>query len=279
MVGDYREHLNEAAVRRLAEAVGERASLQGRSLTAFDLGSALASPQAAAILADRTANQDLPRLQLAIAVHLCANELATSGWTTRDPALIELSLLSFVGQRKNQRTMFDLLASMLPSSDPRQTGDTAETETQTVLQRFESAVEKVNTSDPIARAGALRCLADESLFISSFFARSALNTPADKQIIEMCESVLPNSAALLLPDISQDLMSLVDIYLAFGAIWYRAAAAGLVFPHERETLSTMATEFCTARKFLVRINQDVLAHLTSDMYPHIAKTALKPPTE
>lgn len=269
MVGDYREHLDEAAVRRLAEAVGERPITQGRSLTAFDLGSALASPQAGAILSDPNAIGDLPRLQLAIAVHQSANNLATSGWTTRDPELIELSLLSFVGQRKNQRIIFDLLTSMLASSDPRLGSDPQIIEPKTVLERFESAIAKINICDPITRPGALRFLADEALFISSLFARAAHNTPADQSVLDMCESVLPSSAALLLPDISKDLISLLDIYLVFGAIWYRAASAGLVFPNEREHLSSLASDFSTARKFLVRVNQDVLTHLDSDMYSHI----------
>lgn len=271
MVGDYSEHLDETALRHLAKATGQHSHTTGRSLTAFDLSTALASPEAADILAERHSTDYLSRLQLAIAIHQTSDRLAKQGWTTRDPALIELPLLTFSGQTSNQRTMFDLLTSMLDQDDPRidLASRTKPRPKQTVLQRFSEAVERVNKCDPISRAGALRFLGDEALFISSFFPRAALECRVDDSIIEMCESVLPNSAATLVSDISAELVTLLDIYLVFGSLWYRAAAAGLVFPFQRESLSSLAKDFPTARKFLVRVHQDTLSGLSSELFAHI----------
>ena len=55
----------------------------------------------------------------------------------------------------------------------------------------------------------------------------------------------------------------------FGPVWYRMAAQNLLFGNSRESLNNIATDFITARRFIVQVSQGPLMNIKHDLYPKI----------
>ncbi|MDG1086674.1 MAG: hypothetical protein P8P20_02960, partial [Acidimicrobiales bacterium] len=123
MASDYREHLDAASLRLLAETTGF-ASTDDVNPTfpsrPHDIKVALASPKAARLLDVRDRNNPVQHrlLQLAVAVHQTAEDICQAGWIATDETVIDLDLLSFSGQSQHQQFVVGLLASYLHSPAP-----------------------------------------------------------------------------------------------------------------------------------------------------------------
>ena len=228
---------------------------------------ALMSPKAADLLHPLRAYSEVSHhrmLHIAIAVHRTAEEICKSGWTAGDSSPIDLPLLRFCGQRPFQRFMVDLLGSFLP---PQWSIDLEMSPTRPgTVERLTELLDLCGKVTELERAGALRLLADEALFASSFCPQTAQDERVSPELLERVEAVLPRAVRGLLDELSGDLNSLLDLYLTFGPVWYRMASQNLLHRGVRESLSDMATEFPTARRFLVRIAQGPLADLRHELF-------------
>lgn len=274
MASDYREHLDAASLRLLAETTGF--SSEDDNNPAFhsrphDIKVALGSPRAAQLLDLGDPGLGQHRLlQLAVAVHRTAENICQAGWIATDESVIDLSLVSFSGQTENQRFTVGLLASYLRSPIPPEYEDVLPTATACDIPRLYSLIDLCATASDTERAGALRLLGDEALFTAGMFPAVAHRCPVDLAMLNTLKSVLPRAVVTLMDELEPQLRTLLDIYLMFGPIWYRMAAQNLLFNAVREPLSNMATDFATARRFIVQVSQGPLAQILHNLYPEIA---------
>jgi hypothetical protein len=274
VASDYREHLDAASLRLLAETTGF--ALADDTTQAFqsrphDIKVALGCPEAARLLDLRhQANPVQHRLlQLAIAVHQTAEDICQAGWIATDESVIDLNLVSFSGQSQHQEFVVGLLASYLRSPVPVELLDLAATSSACNTTRLYSLIDLAATASDTERAGALRLLGDEALFTASMFPAIAHNSPVDLAMLNTLKSVLPKAVVTLMNELEPQLCNLLDVYLMFGPIWYRMAAQNLLFSGERGSLNDIATDFTTARRFIVQIAQGPLAPIKHDLYPEI----------
>lgn len=276
MASDYGEHLDAASLRLLAETTGfaspEDASRVFKSRP-NDIRLALASPAAARLLdlsqPSATVQQHL--LQLAIAVHQTAEDICQAGWIATDESIIDLNLVSFSGQTGHQHFVVGLLASYLRAPAPVDLPDLEPGPHGCNEERLRWLLELCAEAGATERAGALRLLGDEALFTAGMFPATAHRIPATAELLRSLESVLPKAVVLLMADLKPQLHSLLDIYLMFGPIWYRMAAQNLLMNRSRGTLDAIATDFVTARRFIVQVAQGPLASIKHDLYPGIAQ--------
>lgn len=274
MASDYREHLDAASLRLLAETTGFASAddtTQAFQSRPHDIRVALGSPEAARLLDLRhRANPVQHRLlQLAIAVHQTAEDICQAGWIATDESVIDLNLISFSGQSQHQQFVVGLLASYLQSPVPVELSDLAPTSSACNTARLYSLIDLAATASDTERAGALRLLGDEALFTASMFPAIAHASPVDLAMLNTLKSVLPKAVVTLMNELEPQLHTLLDVYLMFGPIWYRMAAQNLLFSGERGSLNDIATDFTTARRFIVQIAQGPLAHIKHDLYPEI----------
>lgn len=275
MESDYREHLDAASLRLLAEATGfaaiddDTAAFQSRP---HDIKVALGSPAAARLLdlRERTNPVQHHLLQLAVAVHQTAQDICQAGWSATNESMIDLALLSFSGQSQHQQFVVGLLASYLQSPVPDELAGLAPTSAACTTARMYSLIELAVSASDTERAGALRLLGDEALFTSAMFPGVAHNSPVDQAMLKSLAAVLPKAVVSLLHELEPQLRTLLDVYLMFGPVWYRMAAQNLLFPSARPTLSSIATDFVPARRFIVQVSQGPLANIKHELYPDIA---------
>lgn len=274
MASDYREHLNAASLRLLAETTGF-ASVDDPSQffqsRPHDIRVALGSPQAARLL-DLTRGRELAPhrlLKLAIAVHQTAEDICQAGWVATDESIIDLNLVSFSGQSQHQQFVVGLLASYLQSPDPVLLDDYVAPVPACSQARLYSLIDLCATAGATERAGALRLLADEALFTAGMFPGIAHRCPVDLALLNTLKSVLPKAVVTLMDELEPQLRTLLDVHLMFGPIWYRMAAQNLLFSGVRESLNGIASDFGTARRFIVQVSQGPLEHIKGDLYPEI----------
>ncbi len=274
MASDYREHLDAASLRLLAETTGF-ASTDDVNPTfpsrPHDIKVALASPKAARLLDVRDCHNPAQHrlLQLAVAVHQTAEDICQAGWIATDETVIDLNLLSFSGQSQHQQFVVGLLASYLNSAAPAGFVDMTPTATACNTARLYSLIDLVDTASDTERAGALRLLGDEALFTAGMFPGIAHNSPVDLAMLTSLKSVLPKAVVTLMDELEPQLRSLLDVYLTFGPVWYRMATQNLLFSSARESLNNIATDFTTARRFIVQVAQGPLGDIKHDLYPEI----------
>ena len=274
MASDYREHLDAASLRLLAETTGftpaddESQAFQSRP---HDIKVALGSPEAARLLDLRHRQNPVQHrlLQLAVAVHQTAQDICQAGWVATDESVIDLNLLSFSGQTQHQQFVVGLLASYLQSPAPAELASVAPASSACNKARLYSLIDLTATASDTERAGALRLLGDEALFTAGMFPAIAHNTPVDLAMLNTLKSVLPKAVVTLMNELEPQLRSLLDVYLMFGPVWYRMAAQNLLFSGERESLNSIATDFVTARRFIVQVSQGPLANIKHSLYPEI----------
>ncbi len=275
MASDYREHLDAASLRLLAETTGFAAIDDGTPAfqsRPHDIKVALASPEAARLLDLRERHDPVQHhlLQLAIAVHQTAHDICQAGWIATDDSVIDLSLLSFSGQTEHQQFVVGLLASYLQTPVPEELSSLAPASTACSTERLYSLIDLAVTVSDTERAGALRLLGDEALFTAGMFPAVAHYCPVDVALLQSLKTVLPKAVVSLMRELEPQLRTMLDVYLMFGPIWYRMAAQNLLFSTARASLGTIATDFVTARRFIVQVAQGPLAHIKRDLYPEIA---------
>ena len=274
MANDYGEHLDAASLRLLAETTGFASSdddsqvFQSRP---HDIKVALASPEAVRLLdLTQRANPVQHRLlQLAVAVHQTAGDICQAGWVATDESVIDLNLLTFSGQSQHQQFVVGLLASYLHSPVPVELRELEGTATACNAARLYSLIDLCVTASDTERAGALRLLGDEALFTASMFPAIAHACPVDLALLNTLKSVLPKAVVTLMKELEPQLRTLLDVYLMFGPVWYRMAAQNLLHASVREPLNSIATDFVTARRFIVQVAQGPLAAIKHDLYPNI----------
>lgn len=272
MASDYGEHLDAASLRLLAETTGFASP--GDSSPAFksrpnDIRLALASPAAARLLdlAQPRATVQQHLLQLAIAVHQTAEDICQAGWIATDESIIDLKLVSFSGQTRHHHFVVGLLASYLPATAPADLPELTSAPQPCGATRLNSLIELCSEAEVTERAGALRLLGDEALFAAGMFPAIAHEIPVTRSMLNSLKDVLPKAVVLLLDDLEPQLRSLLDVYLMFGPVWYRMAAQNLLINESRGTLDAIATDFATARRFIVQVSQGPLASIKNDLYP------------
>jgi len=274
VASDYREHLDAASLRLLAETTGFASAddtTQAFQSRPHDIRVALGSPEAARLLDLRHRPDPVQHrlLQLAIAVHQTAEDICQAGWIATDESVIDLNLISFSGQSQHQQFVVGLLASYLQSPVPVEIDDLIPDSTACGTARLYSLINLAGTASDTERAGALRLLGDEALFTASMFPAIAHNSPVDLPMLTSLKSVLPKAVVALMNELEPQLHTLLDVYLMFGPIWYRMAAQNLLFSAERGSLSDIATDFTTARRFIVQVAQGPLAPIKHELYPEI----------
>ncbi len=273
MSSDYLELLDPNALGILAETTGMASRADASRFFAErpnGIRVALGSEEAARLLARSPLGVDLShrRLMIAISVHQVAEQICSAGWTTRDDSPVDLPLLRFAGQGPFQTFMVDLLATHLPADvsfagldgfdlAPHRPGSPER------LRELLSLCAEVAETE---RAGALRLLGDEALFAASIDPAGAASVPLTAETIEALELVLPKAVRGVLGELRPSMNTQLDAYLEFGPIWYRMASQNLLHRTMRETLSDMAREFTTARRFLVRVAQGPLAPLRDELF-------------
>ncbi len=275
MASDYREHLDAASLRLLAETTGFAVVDDGTPAfqsRPHDIKVALASPEAARLLDLRHRQNPVQHrlLQLAVAVHQTAQDICQAGWIATNESVIDLNLLSFSGQTQHHQFVVGLLASYLHSPVPPELASLAAPTTACDTARLYSLIDLTVTASDTERAGALRLLGDEALFTAGMFPGVAHGCPVDGAMLNALKSVLPKAVVSLMHELEPELHSLLDVYLMFGPIWYRMAAQNLLFSSARGSLSDIATDFITARRFIVQVSQGPLAHIKHDLYPEIS---------
>jgi len=275
VASDYREHLDAASLRLLAETtgfVGSDGATSAFHSRPHDIKVALASPEAVRLLdlTERSNPGQHRLLQLAVAVHQTAGEICAAGWSASDQAVIDLNLLSFSGQSQHQEFVVGLLASYLAAPAPLELVDLAPTVTRCDRARLDSLLHLFATASDTERAGALRLLGDEALFTAGMFPAIAHNITVDLALLDSLKSVLPKAVVALMNELEPQLKTLLDVYLLFGPVWYRMAAQNLLVSGVRESLSGIATDFATARRFIVQVSQGPIANIKHDLYPEIA---------
>lgn len=274
MESDYREHLDAASLRLLAETTGFAVVDDGTpdfQSRPHDIKVALGSPEAARLLDLRHRQNPVQHrlLQLAVAVHQTAQDICQAGWIATDESVIDLNLLSFSGQSQHQQFVVGLLASYLQSPIPVELANLAPTATACNTARMYSLIDLAVTASETERAGALRLMGDEALFTAGMFPGIAHQCPVDLAMLNSLKSVLPKAVVSLMNDLEPQLHTLLDVYLMFGPVWYRMAAQNLLFSSTRAPLSSIATDFTTARRFIVQVAQGPLAQIKHDLYPEI----------
>lgn len=274
MASDYREHLDAASLRLLAETTGFAANGDPKREFAsrpHDIRVALGSPEAARLLDLRHRKDPVQHrlLQLAVAVHQTAEDICQAGWIATDESIIDLNLLSFSGQSQHQQFVVGLLASYLSAPAPAEFADVAPPATACNTTRLYSLIDLCVTASDTERAGALRLLGDEALFTAGMFPLIAHNSPVDLAMLNSLKSVLPRAVVSLMNELEPQLRTLLDVYLMFGPVWYRMAAQNLLFSSARESLNSIATDFITARRFIVQVSQGPLVKIKHDLYPEI----------
>ena len=274
MATDYREHLDAASLRLLAETTGFGSNddaNQTFSSRPHDIRVALGSPQAARLLDLRHRQNSVQHrlLQFAVAVHQTAEDICQAGWIATDESIIDLNLLSFSGQSKHQQFVVGLLASYLRSPAPSGFIDIAPTGPACGSSRLYSLIDLCVTSSDTERAGALRLLGDEALFTAGMFPAIAHNSPVDSAMLNALKSVLPRAVVTLMNELEPQLRTLLDVYLTFGPVWYRMSAQNLLFSSARESLNSIAADFMTARRFIVQVSQGPIVHIKHGLYPEI----------
>jgi len=274
VASDYREHLDAASLRILAETTGfasgdEAADFQSRP---HDIKVALASPEAARLLdlTERGNPVQHRLLQIAVAVHQTAEDICQAGWIATDESIIDLSLVSFSGQSLHQQFVTGLLTSYLPSPAPAELSHLNQGAPACDKARLYSLIDLCATASDTERAGALRLLGDEALFTAGMFPAVAHACPVDLALLNTLKSVLPKAVVTLMDELEPQLQTLLDVYLMFGPVWYRMAAQNLLFSGVRESLNSVASDFVTARRFIVQVSQGPLAPIKHDLYPDIA---------
>lgn len=275
MANDYREHLDAASLQLLAETTGYAKPGDGRP--AFqsrpaDIRVALASPAAARLL-DLTVRPNPVQhrlLQLAVAVHQTAEDICQAGWIATDESAIDLNLVTFSGQSRHQQFIVGLLAAYLQSPSPAEFAETHVPDQVCGTSSLYALIDLCMSASDTERAGALRLLGDEALFAASLFPSIAHRCPVDQAMLDALKLVLPRAVVSLLDELEPELQTLLDVYLEFGPVWYRMAAQNLLVSGVRESLSDFASEFGTARRFLVQVSQGPLAPIKRDLYPHIS---------
>lgn len=231
---------------------------------------ALGSPAAARLLDIQLATnpQQHRLLQLAVAVHQTAEDICQAGWIATDESVIDLNLVSFSGQSGHQQFVVGLLASYLQAPAPAEVDMPTPTQACTI-DRMHSLIGLCNSASPSERAGALRLLGDEALFAASMFPAVAHRQQISPQDLEQLKTVLPKAVVALMQDLETQLVTLLDVYLTFGPVWYRMAAQALPMARVRDALGAIATDFVTARRFLVRVAQGPLLAIKPGLYPNI----------
>jgi len=275
VASDYREHLDAASLQLLAETTGFASKDNERQVFAsrpHDIRVALGSPEAARLLDLRHRNNPGKHrlLQIAVAVHQTAEDICQAGWSASNESAVDLRLLSFSGQSLNQQFIVGLLTSYLSSPAP---AEFAEELTAPVsacnAERFHSLIDLCGSASATERAGALRLLGDEALFTAGMFPAVAHETGVDADMMESLTSVLPKAVLALIDELEPQLRSLLDVYLMFGPVWYRMAAQNLLFSKTRESLDSVATDFVSARRFIVQVSQGSLANIKHSLFPEI----------
>lgn len=276
MASDYREHLDEAALGLLAETTGFASRSDAPHFfrsRPHDISVALGSPEAASLLAphDQHGSGDQNQLlQLAIAVHRTAEEICQAGWTASEYSHVDMGLLKFSGQTDHQRFVVGLLASFLSAPPPVEAPVESAVAHPGTVERLLALVDLCSKVGETERAGALRLLGDEALFSAGIFPEISHRHVVGDELIESLHSVLPRAVVLVLDDLRPELVTLLDIHLMFGPVWYRMGAQDLVHTGGREALNNIATDFSSARRFLVRIAQGPLAQLRLGLYPEVS---------
>ena len=273
MSSDYLELLDPDALGILAETTGMASRADASRFFAErpnGIRVALGSEEAARLLSRGPIGLDLShrRLMIAISVHRVAEQICSAGWTARDDSPVDLPLLRFAGQGPFQTFMVDLLTTNLPADMSFAGLDGFDT-VQPVAGSPERLTELLTLCAEVAeteRAGALRLLGDEALFVAGIDPARAASIPLTAETIEALEVVLPKAVRGVLAELRPSMNTQLDAYLEFGPIWYRMASQNLLHRTMRETLSDMAREFTTARRFLVRVAQGPLAPLRDDLF-------------
>ena len=273
MSSDYLELLDPDALGILAETTGMASRADASRFFAErpnGIRVALGSEQAARLLSRGPIGLDLShrRLMIAISVHRVAEQICSAGWTARDDSPVDLPLLRFAGQGPFQTFMVDLLTTHLPPdvSFAGLDGFDAVQHAPGSPERLHELLTLCSEVAETERAGALRLLGDEALFVAGLDPSRAAGVQLTAETIEALEAVLPKAVRGVLADLSPSMNTQLDAYLEFGPIWYRMASQNLLHRTMRETLSDMAREFTTARRFLVRVAQGPLAPLRDDLF-------------
>ncbi len=273
MSSDYLELLDPDALGILAETTGMASRADASRFFAErpnGIRIALGSAEAAGLLSNGAVGMDQShrRLMIAIAVHRVAEQICLAGWTAGDKSPVDLPLLRFAGQGPFQTFMVDLLATHLPAdvSFAGLDGFDAEQHAPGTPERLHAMLELCAEVAETERAGALRLLGDEALFVAGLDPARAASAPLTSQSIEALELVLPRAVRGVLSELRPSMNTQLDAYLEFGPIWYRMASQNLLHRTMRETLSDMAREFTTARRFLVRVAQGPLAPLRDQLF-------------
>lgn len=273
MSSDYLELLDPDALGILAETTGMASRADASRFFAErpnGIRIALGSEEAARLLAQGPIGVDLShrRLMIAISVHRVAEQICSAGWTAGDESPVDLPLLRFAGQGPFQTFMVDLLATHLPA-DVSFAGIDGFGATQFAPgspERLHSLLALCAEVTETERAGALRLLGDEALFVAGIDPARAASVALTTENIEALELVLPRAVRGVLSDLRPSMNTQLDAYLEFGPVWYRMASQNLLHRNMRETLSDMAREFTTARRFLVRVTQGPLAPLRDQLF-------------
>lgn len=272
MSADYLEQLDPASLGLLAETTGMASRVdagQFFSERPNGIRLALSAPEALDILTAPApiegANQHR-LLQIAIAVHHTAQDICFSGWTARDESPIDLPLLRFAGQGPHQFFMVDLLSSYLPADWSLPEFFDSPQAAAGSVSRLRELIELCGEVAETERAGALRLLGDEALFTASMCPAAAAAAPITPELLVELESVLPKAVLGLLDELRPSINSLLDVYLTFGPVWYRMASQNLLHRTMRESLSDIAREFSSARRFLVRVAQGPLSQLRENLF-------------
>lgn len=272
MSADYLDQLDPASLGLLAETTGMASRVDaGRFFSERPNGIrvALGAPEAVALLTAETPVEGAAQhrlLQIAIAVHHTAQEICSSGWTARDESPVDLPLLRFAGQGPYQAFMIDLLSSYLPADWSLPEFFETPASPAGSIPRLYELIDLCGAVAETERAGALRLLGDEALFTVSMYPAAAAASPITPELLAELEAVLPKAVRSLLEDLRPSINSLLDVYLTFGPVWYRMASQNLLHRTMRESLSDMAREFSSARRFLVRVAQGPLASLRQDLF-------------
>jgi len=190
-----------------------------------------------------------------------------AGWVATDESAIDLNLLTFSGQTHHQQFVVGLLASYLKSPAPAELVELAPAASAGSIGRFYELIELCSSASATERAGALRLLGDEALFASGICPSTAHDQPVDDAVFDALSTVLPRAVNSLMHELRPQLRSLLDIYLMFGSVWYRMAAQNLLYSGARESLSSIAADFSTARRFIVQVAQGPLSPIKHSLYP------------
>lgn len=290
----YLSRLDSDSLDLLAETTGLAPREHGSSFFAdrpYDITVALRSPEARNLLGAETDDSPVAtrattghrRLQIAIAINRCAEEICAAGLSAQDSSPIDIDLIRFSAAGATHEFMIDLLASYLVApadssvrvnpcapSGPASEGALGDLRLPRSapgsLYRLHGLLDLCEQVEVTERGGVLRLLADEALFTLAIAPDRAVHEPIDQATLVRLQAVLPRAVGSLLGELAPEIPSLLRLYLVLGPIWYRMASLNLLHRPMRGPLGDMARDFSLARRFLVRVSQGPLAPLRDELF-------------